>query len=131
MCVLIVEDELLIRMGLAMFLEEAGHEVMCAPDGPAAVELAAQYPGKFSAVVTDYHMPGGMNGADVVTHMRESYPTIPVFITTALTSVVPEDWRKRHSVTLVAKPYRGDSLVDAIGVAMAFDGGCSRSALDR
>ncbi|MGI4950448.1 MAG: response regulator [Janthinobacterium lividum] len=114
MCVLIVEDELLIRMGLAIVLEDAGHEVICAQDGPAALALAARHPGRFHAVVTDYHMPGGLTGADVVAELRQSYPTIPMFIVTAVTSLVSDPFRQQNRVSLVAKPYDADILVDRV-----------------
>ncbi len=58
MCVLVVEDELLIRMGIAILLEDAGHDVLSAHDGADAIDLATRNPGRLTAVVTDHHMPG-------------------------------------------------------------------------
>lgn len=118
MCVLVVEDELLIRMGIAILLEDAGHDVLSAHDGADAIDLATRNPGRLTAVVTDHHMPGGLTGTDVVTHIRQSYPSIPVFIATALTSVVPEAWRAIHDVRLVAKPYDPERLVTDVGAAI-------------
>lgn len=114
MCILIVEDELLIRMGAAVTLEDAGHEVLCAADGQEAVDLIQQHTGRFSALVTDYHMPGPLSGTDVVEYMRRDHPTIPAYIVSARTNVVGEAWRAAHQVTLLAKPYDPDDLVRLI-----------------
>ena len=87
MCVLVVEDEPIILMTTAVWLEDAGFEVMTANDGLEAVDLLETHPGHFSALVTDFHMPLGMTGAHVVMHMRQRYPAAPMIITTALAYV--------------------------------------------
>ena len=114
MCVLVVEDEPLILMAAAECLEDAGHEVMTAGHGLEAITLIEQWPGKFTFLVTDFHMPHGVTGAQLVHHMRQSYPNIPMLITTALAGAVTPQFRERHRVELLAKPYDSDSLVAAV-----------------
>lgn len=85
-----------------------------AGNGPHAVTMIEQWPARFTLLVTDYHMPCGMTGADLVMHMRQSYPTIPMIIATALVSVVTEDWLGHHRVDILAKPYDPEALVGLV-----------------
>ena len=114
MCVLMVEDEPLIRMAAAVCLEDAGHEVMIAEHGLEAMTLIERWPIKFTILVTDYHMPRGVTGGQLVQHMRRSYPSIPMLITTALANAVTAEFRKRHWVELLAKPYDPGGLVTTV-----------------
>ncbi len=122
MCVLIVEDELLIRMGLAMVLEDAGHEVMCAADGAEAVELAGKHPARFVAVVTDYRMPGELTGTDLIKLLRPIYPAIPMFIATATVDAVSQEFREAHGVRVFGKPYDPEALVLSLDRAISGPG---------
>lgn len=118
MCVLIVEDEPIILLTTATWLEDAGFKVMTASDGLHAVDLLEQHPGHFSALVTDFHMPFGMTGAHVMMHMRLKYPAIPMIITTAITYVVTEGWRLQYGVDMLAKPYDPEALVSMLEAAL-------------
>ena len=115
MCVLMVEDEPLILMSVAQCLEDAGHEVTTAAHGLEALTLIEQSPVRFTVLVTDYHMPHGITGGQLVQHMRQRYPDIPMLITTALTGVVTAEFRERHEVEILAKPYDPDILVATVG----------------
>ena len=114
MCVLMVEDEPLILMLAAECLEDAGHEVMTAGHGLEAITLIEQWPTRFSMLVTDYHMPHGVTGGQLVQHMRRSYPDLPMLITTARANAVMVEFRKRHAVEMLAKPYKPNSLVATV-----------------
>ena len=114
MCVLVVEDEPLVLMSAAAFLEDAGHEVMTAEHGPDAVALIERWPAKFTILVTDYHMPHGMTGAQLVEHMRPSYMGIPMLITTARTDAITAEFQSRHRINMLAKPYDLDNLVATV-----------------
>lgn len=114
MCVLIVEDEPLILMSVSECLKDAGHEVITAEHGLEAIALIKQWPVKFTVLVTDYHMPHGVTGGHLVQHMRRSYPDIPMLITTARVDVVTAEFRERHRVETLAKPYGLNSLVKTL-----------------
>ena len=119
MCILLVEDEPLVRMVTAATLTDAEYAVMEAEHGPHAVELIGRHPGHFSALVTDFHMPHGMTGADLVVHMRQHYPAIPMIIASALTGVIDPAWRRLHHVHLLQKPYSGVALLSLLAGLLA------------
>ena len=114
MCILIAEDEPIILLGLCLALEDAGHEVIAASHGQAAIQHIGLKPGVFTCLITDYHMPGEITGASLVQYMRPFYPTIPMILTTALPDVVTEAWRFALGVHLVPKPYDHHELVGRV-----------------
>ena len=58
--VLVVEDDLLIRMTSSAMLEDAGYEVLEAGDADAALLLLEETP--VALLFTDIDMPGSMDG---------------------------------------------------------------------
>ena len=114
MCVLLVEDELLILMAIGQGIKDAGHKAMTAMSGPEAIAHISHNPGVFSALVTDYNMPGSVNGIEVVKYMRDFYPFVPMFIATATPNSIPEDAQREYAIRLVSKPYRVSNLVSMI-----------------
>jgi CheY-like chemotaxis protein len=111
MCILLVDDEPMTLLCAVESFRDAGHNVIGATDGPDAVRLIEAWPGHFTALVTDYNMPHGMTGADLVMRMRESFPTIPMVIATAMSDAVPYTFRNQHQVHLLPKPYKAETLV--------------------
>ena len=82
--VLIVDDEELIRQTLAEFLEEQGFRVETLPDGESARERIAE--SRFDVLVCDVSLPG-IDGLDVLAHVREVSPETVVFLITAYATV--------------------------------------------
>jgi CheY-like chemotaxis protein len=79
--ILIIEDDPIMREALAELLEGEGYRVRKAANGSAG--LAAMKFGAPALVVTDMHMPG-MNGALVITKLKEQYPGVPVIAISGL-----------------------------------------------
>ena len=114
MCILFVEDDPLITLVCEDALQDAGHEVITADNARAAVKLIVDHPGRFSCLMTDIHMPGGMTGFDVVRHMREHCLQIPIVVATGRPDAVQSEWRIRHGVTLLAKPFGVNLMISTI-----------------
>ena len=115
MCVLFVDDESIITMVVEDALRDTGRDVMTAGHVSAAVELLRQHPGRFSALVSDYHMPGTLNGVDLIEHTRKAYPTIPVIIATGRPDVIRAEWLVQYHVRLLPKPYSTNGLIALLG----------------
>lgn len=86
-CVLVVEDEELIREMLVIALEEEGYEVVTATDGQSALSFlqgadpsSEEYP--FDLVVLDLMLPQ-INGLDICRLLRHQDNPIPILILSA------------------------------------------------
>src|SRR3989344_9106448 len=78
--VLVVDDEQNMQTVMRMVLESAGHDVLTADSGEAAL-AHAQNP-NLDVVLTDLRMPG-MGGEEFVIRCRQLRPDVPVIIVTA------------------------------------------------
>lgn len=113
MCILLVEDEFLIRLMLAEELEAEGFEVRVAEDGDRAEELIEDRAAAFTLLVTDIHMPGRLNGLEVARLMRVRHPTVPVIYTTGRPDAV-SGTRLGADEVLVEKPFTPSELLAAV-----------------
>src|SRR4051794_5812988 len=78
--VLIAEDETVLRESLAELLKEEGYEVLQAPDGQAAYQIALERP--VDLVVSDVRMPV-MDGIALLAHLQKIAPHTPFIVMTA------------------------------------------------
>ncbi len=113
MCILLVEDETLIRSIMRESLEEAGHEVFDVGTADDAIEAITNRHRPFSVLVTDLHLNGTRNGLDVARAMREFFPDVPVVLATGRPDVISREGAG-DSFTLLAKPYGIRDLVSTI-----------------
>ena len=113
--VLVVEDEVLVRMGTATVLEQAGFRIMEAASGFQALEVMDREP-DVDLVLTDYAMPG-MTGLELIRELRARRPDLPVLMVTGYAEIP-----KASSVDglgIVQKPYRADELIARIRSMLA------------
>ena len=80
--VLVVEDELLIRWSIAETLAHAGHTVIEAADGAAAIRALENDARGIDAVVLDYRLPDS-DDLTLLSTIRRLSPTSAVVMMTA------------------------------------------------
>jgi DNA-binding response OmpR family regulator len=78
--ILVVEDDAGIRQGLVDALKFAGYEVLEAARGDKGLEMAAS--ASFELLLLDLVLPG-VDGLEILRHVRRDQPTLPVVILTA------------------------------------------------
>lgn len=78
--ILLVDDEMLVRAGTAMMLDELGHDVTEAASGQQALGILADHV-HFDLVITDYRMPD-MDGMEVISQARKLIPGIKAVLMT-------------------------------------------------
>jgi CheY-like chemotaxis protein len=88
---LIVDDNQDAAESMAMLLQIWGHEVLCAYDGPSALEASATY--RPQVVILDIGLPG-MDGYEVASRLRES-PAAANAVLIAITGYGREEDRIR------------------------------------
>ncbi len=76
-CILVVEDQFLIRLMLVEGLTEAGFHVIEAQDGDTALALLREPDGP-DLLLTDIQMPGSADGNTVGAFAKARYPGLPV-----------------------------------------------------
>ena len=114
MCILLVEDEWLIRAMVAEELTQGGFAVCEAEDGDQASALIAEDPAAFTLLVTDIHMPGRLDGIAVARLLRERRPDLPVIYTTGRPDVVRALQPLGANEVLLPKPFELSSLLAAV-----------------
>ena len=80
---LFVDDEESMRKMIKIALERDGHSVDVAPEGETA--LAMFKANKYDMVIQDLKMPG-MNGIELLSHLRQLDPQVPIVIITAFST---------------------------------------------
>ena len=111
-CVLLVDDEVLVRSSTAEMLRELGYEVVEAGSGEEALRLIELQ--KVEMVVTDHLMPG-ITGTDLAHRIRSRSPRLPVLIISGyadLDRISPE-------LPRLSKPFRQKDLAEALSAAKA------------
>jgi DNA-binding NtrC family response regulator len=101
--ILIVDDEKNIRLTMSHSLKSLGVQVQTAADGEEALrELSKNH---FNLVFLDLKMPG-MEGMEVLRHIKENWPGTPVIIITAHGTIEIElEAMKLGAVDLIQKPF--------------------------
>src|SRR4051812_38940504 len=82
--ILVVEDEAVARKNIAFFLQRAHHNVHQADTGEAAVDLISRI--DFSTVISDFRLPGTLNGLEILKRQRERSPGKRLVLITAFGS---------------------------------------------
>ena len=109
-CILVVEDEFLIRMLLADELREVGYQVIEASSADEALEiLGCVTP---DAIVSDFRMPGSLDGLGLLKVVRETSPGLPVIIMSG--DAPSEEALAAGANQFVAKPFTLTSIVEAV-----------------
>lgn len=114
MCVLLVEDDFLIRDLLAEALRDFGYDVIEVARGDIALDIVEMPPKEFTVLVTDYHMPGKVNGVQVAAYIRKKTPNIPVIIISARPDIVEPQLNSIPTCHLLQKPFLATTLVNLV-----------------
>ncbi|UXN75908.1 response regulator (plasmid) [Devosia sp. A8/3-2] len=78
--VLVVEDEVLIRLDVADQLRDAGYEVLEASNADEAIEILNVTP-SIRLLFTDVDMPGSMDGLKLAAAVRDRWPPVKIIVT--------------------------------------------------
>ena len=81
-CVLVVDDEAVVRRLVCTILERAGYAVLEAGSGVEALNVFPQHRGGINLLLTDIIMPG-MAGIKLVENIRKMDTSIPVLFMSA------------------------------------------------
>ena len=109
--VLVVEDEVLIRMSIADSLEEAGFTVYEAANSDQAIKLLEVHQ-DIRVLFTDIDMPGSMDGLRLAEAVRNRWPPVKIIITSGHVKIRQEELPVDGH--FFAKPYDAALVVSAM-----------------
>ena len=110
--VLLVEDDDEVAALVAEMLEQLGYDVTRAASGRAALGALANGR-QIDIVLSDFMMPGGMNGVDLAREIRRRGSDLPILLTSGFADAA-KDGALREGVGVLPKPYRIDELAAAL-----------------
>lgn len=118
--ILVVEDEVILRMNLSDYLRGLGLQVVEAANASEARKILGAVE-SVDLVVSDVHMAEENEGLDLAGWMAVHHPAIPVILTSGSASVEKarawEVWR--NVVEFVPKPYEQQAMGALIGACLA------------
>lgn len=100
--ILVVDDEALIRINLAMFFEDEGFRVFEAGDADEAIAILGANP-SIQVVLTDVQMPGSMDGVKLAHYVRRRFPPTLLVVASGAVKLTSGDL-PAHTM-FVAKPF--------------------------
>lgn len=112
--VLLVEDEVIVRMVLMEMLSDLGYDVASATTGEEAAARLGE--GAFDLLFSDVRLPGRLSGVDLAGMARAAYPGIPIIIASGATGGLQEKLAHLSPApVIVAKPYDFSALMVLVG----------------
>jgi two-component system, NtrC family, response regulator AtoC len=116
MTILVADDEPNLRRVLGAMLKREGHEVLAASDGLQALQMIKAQP--VHTVITDLRMPK-LDGMELLKHIVQEYPDVPVIILTAHGSVDNAVAAvKAGAFDYIEKPFEQDQLKRVVSTAL-------------
>ncbi|WP_262266516.1 response regulator [Microvirga yunnanensis] len=107
--VLLVEDELLVRMTAADELEEAGFQVLEAANADVALAVLEARSDEVQVLFTDVDMPGSMDGLALAEQVYRRWPHVLLLISSGYARPDPDEIPDHGR--FMPKPYGAATLV--------------------
>ncbi len=112
MKILVVDDDMVVRISCSRILEAEGHEVVALEKASQALELLAG--GGFDLLLADVMMPD-IDGFELMKRARQDKPDLPVILMTGyLTPQVNQRGQQAGAANIIAKPFTPEELVRGV-----------------
>lgn len=111
---LVVDDELAVRLILARMLEAEGHAVRGAASGREALAVLSPEASALSLVLSDILMPG-MSGVDLALEVRRPWPDLPIALMTAYEPPELSTEPALAGIPILRKPFTPCAVLDLVG----------------
>jgi len=113
-CVLVVEDEILVRMFAVDVLEEAGFEALQAGSGAEALQVFAARKADLQAIIIDLGLPD-RRGDEIAAEFRQQYPQLPIVIASGRSErELLGQFASDSSVAILPKPYTEPLMLEVL-----------------
>ncbi len=109
-CILLVEDEPLVRATISKILQRSGYRVLSAQDGVEAERLFLQEGPSIDLILTDLVLPGGVSGRQFAHRVRRDAPEQRILFMSGYSSEKAD----LEGITLLTKPIELGTLLSSI-----------------
>ena len=109
--VLVVEDEVLIRMSALLMVEDAGFAGVEARNADEAIDILESR-GDIQAVFTDINMAGSMDGWKLAQAIHGRWAPIHLIVTSGLR--MPDDGKLPENGRFICKPYTAEEITTTL-----------------
>lgn len=110
--ILVVEDEIIIRMDVVEQLEGKGYTVIGVGDAHEAIETLSSAE-RVDLLFTDVNMPGDLNGLRLAHEVARAWPQTGIIVTSGK-NAIPQD-ELPDAARFYPKPYEASTIHAAIG----------------
>jgi CheY-like chemotaxis protein len=111
--ILIVDDEPMVRLVVGRLLEEWNFRVLEADNGRTALQVARNFKGTLSLVITDLVMPY-MDGCEFAAAFRPLHPDVPILFMTGKCPSALVGAFFDPAENLLFKPFDPDTFLDVV-----------------
>lgn len=113
-CILVVDDEEIVRRMAEQMLVKLGHTVITAKDGRDAVAILRERSREINGILLDLKMPH-MDGRETLAKMQEIDPNVRALLSTGYgLNEESQEVLDEGAKGLIAKPYRLEDLSEAL-----------------
>jgi CheY-like chemotaxis protein len=112
---LVVEDEIIVRLAVSSMLQRFGYTVLAAVSGVEALKIWREHQAQILLVLTDIVMPDGLTGFELAGRLLAEKPGLKIIYTSGY-SVDLADKRLTlvEGVNFLQKPYTSHRLAEAV-----------------
>jgi len=113
--ILLVEDELIVRLTVSNMLQRFGYTILPANSGVEALEVWKQHKHRIQLLLTDIVMPDGLTGYELARQLQAEKPQLKIIFTSGYSGDVAD---KRltlvEGVNFLQKPYASQKLAETV-----------------
>jgi DNA-binding NtrC family response regulator len=111
--ILVVEDDILVRMSIAHYLRDCGYKVIEAANADEATTVLLHQETRIHIVFSDIEMPGSIDGFGLAKWIRDHRPGLDVILAGTVSRAV-EAAKDLCEEGPVPKPYESQAVYDRI-----------------
>ena len=117
-CILLVEDEDMVRAVAERALARQGYDIVTASDGDEGLEIARSGKYEFDLVVSDVVMPS-MDGPAMAREIRKLHANLPVLFMSGYAESQLRDEIDIEAMHFIPKPFSVKQIADKVGDVLA------------
>jgi CheY-like chemotaxis protein len=122
-CVLVVDDEEMVRKLAALSLQRLGYTTVVASTGRVALDLFRENPKRFALVLLDLTMPG-LSGLEVLRELQLLLPDVKVVIMTGYSvENVNAEFTDARPAGFLPKPFQVEELAAILKQTLSVEPG--------